>query len=119
MTAAPPDHWLTRARALLDNPGTLGRSWRRSAAFLGRIALEQSLDRWLDRHAPGARSANFSVQLLCLQHYCEDEGLASRVAWTWAALSKATHHQGYELPPSRVDLERWFGVIDAFAADQG
>lgn len=110
-----PQAWLQDAQKLLDEPGKLGRSSARSAAFLGRIALESALRRWLDTHAPGARAATFTVQLLCLQHFATDKELASRVAWTWEALSKATHHQGYELPPPRADLVRWFGVVERFA----
>ena len=106
---------LTAARLVLDEPGRLGRGGHRSAALLTRGALEAALGRWLDGRAPGARSANFSVQLQCLHRLSEDRDMAARVAWTWAALSQATHHHGYELPPTRQDLERWLAVVHCFA----
>ncbi len=110
--------WLADARALLEAPGALGASAPRSVALLSRIALEEALRSWLDRNAPGARAANFSVQLLCLQHYADDKAFARRVAWTWEALSRATHHHGYELPPLTVDLQRWLQVVEALAVQR-
>ena len=107
-----PDAILAAARMLLDDPDVLGRASRRATAFLVRGALEASLGEWLDQHARGARSANFRVQLLVLQRLGDEE--ASHIAWTWAALSQATHHHGYELPPTRGDLRRWLETVEGF-----
>ena len=111
MTAPAVPWGLASAQKVLDEPGCLGRAARRSAAFLIRHALESELGDFLDGKAPGARSANFSVQLQCLQRLHPDTELARRVSWTWEALSKATHHHGYEIPPSRKDLARWMGTV--------
>jgi hypothetical protein len=116
VSVAPAQSYLHAATAVLDEPGGLGRAARRSAAFLIRGGLESALGDWLDGKSKGARAANFSVQLQCLQRLHPDQQLAARVAWTWAALSQATHHNGYELAPQRRDLERWMETVSAFCA---
>ena len=110
---------LVAARTVLDEPGALGRAARRSAAFLIRTSLESTLRVFLNRAAPGATAANFTVRLHCLLHLHEDHELAARVAWTWAALSRATHHHGYEIPPPRRDLDRWMATVAEFQASVG
>ena len=36
------------------------------------------------------------------------------MAWTWSALSAASHHRGYELPPQLPDLLNWLDTTEAF-----
>lgn len=48
--------------------------------------------------------ASFTAQLLCLQGTTRDEEKAREVAALWAVLSALTHHHGYELPPTRAEL---------------
>ena len=108
---------LQAAQTLLDEPGQLGRGARRSAAMLTRGALEAALKTWLDRHAPGAGSANFTVQLLVLHRLLPSAEQAGRVAWAWSALSRATHHNGYELAPRRRELVAWMEVASGFVAE--
>jgi hypothetical protein len=87
--------------------------WPRAAAFLARQALEAEVEQQLKALMPGAQTANRSVQLVCLREVHADRELAARVAWTWAALSEACHHYGYELPPTHAELLGWLGTIDA------
>jgi hypothetical protein len=104
---------LTAARNLVDRPlAETEGLWARAAAILGRQALEEALRSILDREAPGARAAPFTTQLVLLRALHDDRELAGRVAYTWAALSRATHHQGYELPPPVESLRGWLDVVD-------
>ena len=53
----------------------------------------------------------FTAQLLALQMVHDDPELAGRVAYAWAALSRATHHHGYELPATASALRSWMAVV--------
>ena len=84
--------------------------WPRAAALLARQALEQGLnDFWLKR-APGVEDSSRRSQLLCLRGYA-DERLAEEASHTWAALSGACHHHAYELSPTASELERWMRSV--------
>lgn len=105
---------LEKARDLAGGHAALGRTARRSSALLARHALEKALGDWLVSRHKVSRSANFTVQLICLQHLHPDPELSQRVAWTWSALSAASHHRGYELPPQLPDLLNWLDTTEAF-----
>jgi hypothetical protein len=96
---------LTAARRLLDEstPGTVS-AWSRAAALLGRQALESALHVLWRTEAPGVERLNMRAQLNCLPVYLPADGVASEVTYTWAALSRATHHHPYELDPTREEL---------------
>jgi len=109
--------FLEGARSLLDDPPqAMIHAAPRSAAAMARNALEHAMAVHLKGLAPGSQACDFTTQLIVLQHYMADKSLARRVAWTWSALSRATHHNGYELPPPRTDLERWLETVAEFAA---
>jgi len=96
--------------------------WPRAAALLARQALEQGLnDFWLKR-APGVEDSSRRSQLLCLRSYA-DEQLAEEASHTWAALSGACHHHAYELSPTASELERWMrsvsDVVDSLEKSRG
>jgi hypothetical protein len=110
---------LAQARSLAQGDIELGRTARRSSALLARHALEAELGDWLVYEHQISSSANFTVQLICLQHLHPDKALARRVAWTWSALSAACHHRGYELPPPLTDLLTWLDTVDAFIVQGG
>jgi hypothetical protein len=38
------------------------------------------------------------------------------VRYAWHGLSRACHHQVYELPPTATELERWLDAVDALLA---
>ena len=109
---------LAKARALAEGHVALGRTARRSSALLARHALETALGDWLVSEHQVSRSANFTVQLICLQHLHPDRELAQRVSWTWSALSAACHHRGYELPPPLTDLLTWLDTVETFVSAQ-
>lgn len=91
-------------------PGLEGR-WPVAAALLLRQSLEGSLHDLWRAVAPGVELASETTQLLCLRMQIEPS-LARRVAFTWAALSRASHHHAYELPPTATELGTWFETVD-------
>ena len=103
--ALTADGLLVEAGRLLDHPqrGTVSL-WSRAAAVLARQALEESLRRYWDRKAPGVARLNMRAQLNCLGAYLSPPSLSRDVAFTWHALSRATHHHPYELDPTREEL---------------
>lgn len=106
------------ARALVDTTDTSPRAlWARSAALLARQSLEMRLAEVLRTHAPGAQAANFRAQLVCLKGLFPGRLLPQQVAYTWAALSRATHHFAYELAPTAEELKAWLETVEAFAQE--
>ena len=85
-------------------------TWPRTAALLGRQALEHSLTLFWKQKAPGVEQANMRAQLLCLPVYA-DPDLARRVRYVWHALSGASHHHAYELPPLESELSGWLDEV--------
>jgi hypothetical protein len=108
-----PERLLAAARSLLERPDarTAGL-WPRAAAHLARQALELLLDDFWRKKAPGTESTSTRAQLICLSSYLGGDGLASRVAFAWNALSHACHHHSYELAPTAPELRVWLGTVD-------
>ena len=87
-----------------------GGSRTRAAAFVVRQALEEAVYHALHSRFGVGRSTSFTAQMIALREVVDDE-LAATVAWTWSALSAATHAQGYALPPTVGELERWMETV--------
>lgn len=112
--AAPslPHQLLAAAERLLERPATeTGGVWPRAAAILTRQALERALADFLTDRAPGSQAASFTTQLLLLRLLHPNPELAARTAYTWSALSSATHHHGYELNPTAAALRAWLTTV--------
>jgi len=111
LPATPPE-LLSLAAGLLSAPppGLEGR-WPVAAALLLRQSLEGALHDLWRGVAPGVDQASETTQLLVLREQI-DPRLARRVAYTWAALSRASHHHAYELPPTRVELAGWSATVE-------
>lgn len=106
---------LERTERLMTERGArLGRAKPRAVAVLMRRTLETALAEFLAHAAPGCDRAPFTSRLLVMRHRHPDPGLAAEVAWTWSALSAATHHQGYELNPSSTVLAAWLATVRRF-----
>lgn len=108
---------LQEARSLIQ--GGLPESdvmWARSAALVTRQALEEALYEKLHSAHGVGKSAKFNTQLILLREISKDKNLAAEVAWTWSALSSATHIQGYALPPTLGELQRWLETVERFVA---
>ena len=94
----------------------LAGMWPRAVALLGRQALEHGLDDLWSALAPRVRAASRNAQLLCLSAFVSDEELVSGVRHAWHGLSRACHHQVYELPPTAEELGRWLDAVDRLVA---
>lgn len=90
-------------------------TWPRTAALLGRQALEHSLANFWKATAPGVEETTMRAQLLCLPAYL-DEDIARRVRYAWHALSRACHHHAYELPPVATELLGWLDEVEALVS---
>lgn len=110
-----PEDLLRVATNLVDAPTdeTAGL-WARAAAMLARQALEGALRDFLLAEAPGAQEAPFKTRLLLLRALHRDKEMAARAAYAWVALTRATHHQGYELGPTVEELRGWIETVRAF-----
>lgn len=58
----------------------------------------------------------FASQLIVLRSLVAPD-VAKEVAWTWSALSAATHAHSYELPATGDELRRWLDSVDRLAAE--
>ena len=102
---------LQAARTLVDTPGADTRGlWPRAAALLARQSLEVALKTYWSVVAPGTETASTRAQLLCLERYLSS-GVARSAHQSWTALSRASHHHAYELPPTREELLGWLESV--------
>jgi hypothetical protein len=116
-----PRELLAGARTVVTRRSSATRGvWARAAVLLARQALEQAI---VERE-PRLADAPGRVRMLALRALVDDGALAGEAAQVWGALSRATHHHDYELPPTAVELDAWFAdverLLDALApADAG
>jgi hypothetical protein len=104
---------MQNARALLERPvPELAGIWQRSAAFLGRQALETSVREALERRVPGAGAASAKAQFLCLPSYVSTP-VAQEATYLWGALSRVCHHHSYELSPTLEELADWLAGVES------
>jgi hypothetical protein len=112
MTAPHPRRYLEAADNMLRGAGTLGAAavtsgwWPKACACLIRLALEGAVDAyWQHVSPPVARYGNGRTKLLMLRRRISRE-LAREATYTWATLSRATHHHCYETSISAGELRR-------------
>ncbi len=96
------------------SPQELAGIWPRAVALLGRQGLEQGLDDLWSAVARPVRDASRHAQLLCLGAYVPNQELVSEVRHAWHGLSRACHHQVYELAPTAAELARWLDAVERF-----
>ena len=92
----------------------------RAAAILARQALEDAIASALRSEGAEPSRMSFRVQLETLRHLRALPGERSTriasgsadAAFAWAALSRATHYHGYELPPTRAALLDWMDLAE-------
>ena len=106
----------TKGARVTPHQGTAFGSWPRAAALLARQALEQGLDDLWGAVSPRVREASRHAQLLCLGEFIRDEELVSGARYAWHGLSRACHHQVYELPPTEAELSTWLDAVDRLLA---
>jgi len=108
---------LGAARALVNTSARDTRGlWPRAAALLARQSLEVSLKTYWSFVAPGAEDAPMRAQLLALEAYLPS-ATARQAHQAWSALSRASHHHVYELPPTRDELLAWCEAVDAVISE--
>lgn len=104
------DELLKDARHLLEQSHRVD-AWSRSAALLARHALEACVKEAIEARHGTLMRPTFSSQLVVLRTVVSEE-TAREVAWTWSALSSATHAHSYELPATADELRRWIDVVE-------
>ena len=106
-----PRGLLDAAEDVLGRPASLPPGVRpRAAAFLGRQALEEGLDRLWAIRAPGLARCPARAQLACLPRYIRP-GVAEQGAYVWWALSRACHHDPYDLAPTVAEIRDLLAVV--------
>jgi hypothetical protein len=109
-----PRALLTRAQQALRGSLAWGAAWPKAAAFLGRQALEDAIDRLWAVTAPTLTGCPITVQLICLPFYVDDRDVAYRARQCWYSLSSACHAHPYELAPTVSELGSWLEEVAAF-----
>lgn len=100
------------ARGLMASSSGLSGIWPRAAALLGRQALEQAMDDLWGAVSPRVREVSRHAQLLCLAEFVRNEELVTGIQHAWHGLSRACHHQVYELPPTAEELSQWLEAVE-------
>ena len=117
MIGLAPKLLLSHADVLLtDPPAALASRWPSAVTVLLRQALERSLQQlWLAK-APALVDAPYRSQLLLLSRYIE-RPIAERATVTWYELSAECHQRAYSLPPTAVELARWYESVEALVRE--
>ena len=117
MIGLPPKTLLSHADVLLtEPPAALAGRWPSAVTVLLRQALERSLAQLWQAKAPALADAPYRSQLLLLGRYI-DRSIAERAAHTWYELSAACHQRAYDLPPTAVELARWYESVEALVRE--
>lgn len=109
-TATPSDPavLLKAAHVVIDRRHSATRGvWPTAAALLGRQALEAAIS----QRYPEIADASGRARKLCLPTLLDDRELARDLIQSWGALSHATHHHAYDLPPTATELEHWLEPV--------
>ena len=113
-----PKELLAGARDLASSTDRrLGTSRSVGAALLARQALESALDDLWVRTVPGLALCSARAQFIALPAYVSPV-LAGDVAYCWSRLSRACHHDAYDLPPSPAELEHLLDIVGDLLAPQ-
>lgn len=108
-----PSELLQAARSMLEKTGGMVAAlWPRSAAILGRQALEGAVrELWLQKPDLAAMAErSMRSQLIGLPTVTSTE-TASRIRFVWGALTEACHYHPYELAPTSAELSRWLDEV--------
>ena len=106
-----PRGLLDAAEDALRHTGSLPPGVRpRAGAFLGRQAIEEGLERLWAGRAPGVARCSMRAQLACLPRYVRPD-VAQQTAYAWSALSRACHHDPYDLVPTVAEIRDWLAMV--------
>ncbi|HEX9031895.1 MAG TPA: hypothetical protein VF834_08595, partial [Streptosporangiaceae bacterium] len=116
-TSSRPGSYLAAADRLLTEviPGARG-TWPRACAWLIRLALEEELTRfWTQVCPPVAGCTSQRAKQLMLTAYASPD-TSHRAVHAWALLSRAGHHQAYELGLTSAELRSMLDDVVAISA---
>lgn len=117
MIALPPRTLLSHADVLMtEPPAALAGRWPSVVTVLLRQALERCLAQLWIAKEKALVDAPYRAQLLMLPRYIDRE-TAQQAAVTWFALSAACHQRAYDLPPTAVELARWYEGTEALVRE--
>ncbi|MDP9441853.1 MAG: hypothetical protein M3P34_06705 [Actinomycetota bacterium] len=117
MTTTSATELVALARAFTHQADRrLGTSRYLAAVLLVRQALEMALDALWDRKAPGLDGCTSRAQLVSLPYFLDDDELAGEVVYCWYRLSRACHHDEYDLPPSQGEVQHLSGIVERLVA---
>jgi hypothetical protein len=118
----PSARCLAVADAMLRGDGVLGSVavdggwWPKACACLIRLGLESGLDEYWRRTDPAVAACRSQRAKLVILRRHVDRDLARRVAYTWATLSRFTHHHAYEAAPNAAELRLLHSDVMALLA---
>lgn len=115
---------LAQAQRLLHGDGVVAHQALRAACWVLRSTLERTLRDLVAARGVELGQATSRSALTCLEVLYEETApnLAGHVKGAWARLSRAVHHDAYELSPTLIevrDLAEAVAVVVDFAAQQG
>ncbi len=120
MTVDDPTELVALARSFSDRADRrLGASRHLAAVLLIRQALETALEQLWGRKAPGLEGCSSRAQLVSLPFFLDDHDLAGEVVYCWYRLSRACHHDEYDLPPTLEEVHYLSGIVARLADVSG
>jgi hypothetical protein len=121
----PAAGYLGAADAMLSGAAPFGTGaddggwWPKACACLIRLGLESGLDAfWSHTNAAVGASRNQRTKLLMLRRYV-DQDVARRASFTWATLSRLTHHRVGEAAPTASELRHLHVEVTGLLARLG
>lgn len=106
---------LASARSMIDDPEPATTSvWPRGAAVLTRQGIETTLEAYWTHHVPAMRAATRSEQWLALPSYLGRTPVVPAAEYSWAVLSEACHHRGYEVGLTADELRAHVQTAEDF-----
>jgi hypothetical protein len=99
-----------------DADRRLGSSRQLAAALVLRQALEAAIDDLWHEVAPDLATCAARAQLVSLPFLLNNERLARDAVYAWYQLTRACHHDEYDLPPTDDEVERLAGTVRSILA---
>lgn len=110
---------------MLQGKGTFGAAavtgvwWPKACACLIRLAPEAGIGAyWRSASPPVAQYGNGRTKLLMLRRRLPRD-LVRQATYTWAALSRATHHHCYETSVSAIEPRHMYEAARLVIAELG
>lgn len=111
---------LSQSRHLLLQTGGSRGIWTRASVLLARQALEEILDRLWSGTFADMKETKRITQFRCLKYLTADPRIplnpvvVENAHFAWSTLSRACHHQEYELAPSISEIGLLIDHVEQF-----